>query len=261
MSESRAQKALLQDAEFCRLLTSHMVDVFVGPKRRAFHLHRDLLCDRSPYFKSAFLGAFVEAKTKELFLPEDHASAFENFVNWLYGATLKKPVTETELSSCLRLLVLSEKLMLEYLRNLCTDFIRQYYHDTHALVRAEDLSFVYESVQSEPLRSFLVALLAFQTMKANQISRDVAVAFLPGYRELMACGGAFAVDFLWFFIGIAVGVDNTMAKRLLERDSSCWFHFHDSTRNCKGHTGNRVKSAEEYERSRRQPLPSSVDLS
>ena len=57
-----------------------MVDIFVGAERKQFHLHHDLLCDRSDYFKACFEGDFKEAEQKELFLPEDDIESFGLFV-------------------------------------------------------------------------------------------------------------------------------------------------------------------------------------
>ena len=54
---------------YYRLLTSEMFDVFLGLTRKKFHLHKDLLCDRSDYFKAAFQGDFQEATMIELYLP------------------------------------------------------------------------------------------------------------------------------------------------------------------------------------------------
>ena len=57
-----------------------MVDVFVGAERKKFHLHCDLLCERSLFFKVSFMGKFKEAEASELTLPEDSAGSFELLV-------------------------------------------------------------------------------------------------------------------------------------------------------------------------------------
>jgi len=53
-----------------------MVKVFVGPERKLFNLHEDLLCNRSEYFRSAFKGSFKEGSEKEIDLEEEDSEAF-----------------------------------------------------------------------------------------------------------------------------------------------------------------------------------------
>ena len=60
------------------------VALVVGKSKRAFHVHVDLLCDASPFFKAAFTGKFKENSEKTMQLPEDDECTFELFVDWLY---------------------------------------------------------------------------------------------------------------------------------------------------------------------------------
>jgi hypothetical protein len=94
---------------YCRLLTSELVNKFIGPKRKTYHIYRDLLCDRSPRLKAACLGSFIEAGSKDLKLKHGDESAFELFVKWLYGATLKQIADPKEVKSYFDLLAILEK--------------------------------------------------------------------------------------------------------------------------------------------------------
>lgn len=60
------------------------VTIIVGENKRSFHIHVDLLCDASSFFKAAFTGAFKESSEKTMYLPEDDEGTFELFVDWLY---------------------------------------------------------------------------------------------------------------------------------------------------------------------------------
>lgn len=204
-----------------------MVDVFVGPERKAFHLHRDLLCDRSAYFKAAFMGNFAEASSKEIQLPEDDDTAFELLVKWLYGGTLQQPKTDEELSAYFALLALSEKFTLEHLQNLCIDLVRGYCRDSRATVRAQDISFLYENTEGGFKRIFIAKLAALQTAQLK------TYAFLPGFRDLLGDGGQFAADFSWYLMRNESTKDKTaMVDEGSGRHVSCWFHTHDSTPRC-----------------------------
>ena len=70
------------------LLTEEMVNVFV--ENNKFTLHKDLLCNRSDYFRACFDGKFHEAEKKEVRLLGDNVEAFKLFVDWLYGAPVKE---------------------------------------------------------------------------------------------------------------------------------------------------------------------------
>ena len=57
----------------------------VGPKRRRFAAHEDLLCYIVPYFKKTFEGRFREAKEGTVCFAEADPAARELFIDWLYG--------------------------------------------------------------------------------------------------------------------------------------------------------------------------------
>lgn len=67
-----------------RFSNTSTVTLLVGENKAAFHVHLDVLCDASPFFKAAFLGSFRESSEKTMQLPEDDEDTFELFVGWLY---------------------------------------------------------------------------------------------------------------------------------------------------------------------------------
>lgn len=221
-----------------------MVDIYVGPSRRGFHLHRDIICDRSSYFKAAFLRDFAEADTKELYLEEDNEIAFEIFANWLYGTTPNVPENEEQLPAYLALFVMAQKYVLEYLANLVIDLIRAYYRKTKALVRAQDLAYIYEHAGSQHLSSLMTEAAALQT---NHQRIDV---YLPGYRELMMRGGTFAADFGYWLLRYADerGRETKSSLHwLFAVRTSCCFHTHHDSPKCRGGNGEINENAEECE--------------
>lgn len=214
-----------------RLLTSELVATFIGPTRKAFHIHQDLLCDRSTYFKAAFRGKFEEAATKELYLVDDDDAAFELFVNWLYGANLKAPANEKQLPCYLALVALSEKFMVEHLGNIATDLVRTFYQDSETQVRAQDLAFAYTHIDGEKIKIFMTALMVLQVQMQDQVTRE----FFPGIQDLLASEGAFAKDVAWFLMQQPGSCTTTIKiGRLLYHEISCFFHRHEYTPKCKG---------------------------
>lgn len=54
-----------------------VVTIEVGPEKKAFIIHKDLLCFYSDYFRAAFNGSFKEAIDGKLSLPNEKAELFD----------------------------------------------------------------------------------------------------------------------------------------------------------------------------------------
>ena len=65
-----------------------MVDIYVGPSKQHFHLHKNLLCSKVDYFRKMFESSFKEGVEQAATLPEDDPNAFALFVQWLYQESL-----------------------------------------------------------------------------------------------------------------------------------------------------------------------------
>ena len=63
-----------------------MVTLLVGEEETPFNIHMDLLCEASPFFKSAFMGAgnFKETVSKSMKLPEDDPATMDRMIQWIY---------------------------------------------------------------------------------------------------------------------------------------------------------------------------------
>lgn len=131
-----------------------MVDVYIGPERKKFHLHEDLLCDRSAFFEKAFKGSFKEGTAKTMHLPDKHVALFELFVRWLYGATLCTPTTEN-VSHYVELYILGETFCIESLKNHSMDLIRLGYRIRNWRWGPDIISMIYDNTSANsPLRDF-----------------------------------------------------------------------------------------------------------
>ncbi|KAJ4378440.1 hypothetical protein N0V86_006143 [Didymella sp. IMI 355093] len=75
-----------------RASDSQFVTVLVGPEKKPFVVHRDLLIYHSDFFRAALTSNFEEAKNKNVTLPDDEPTIFEFFVHWLYHKEL--PTTD-----------------------------------------------------------------------------------------------------------------------------------------------------------------------
>ena len=207
-----------------------MVNIFVGAERKKFHLHSDLLCNRSDYFRTCFVGDFKEAQQKELSLPEDDAESFELFVTWLYGTHLKKISSNDELPAYFNLAILANKLCLEYLQNQAKDHILRFHRTNPRSVGYQYLRYVYQNTSSTDEARAVPVTLAAWIVVASQ------TAELTGeYRDLIREGGDLAVDFMDQLL-------SCFAKSKVHRKSigtldprkrsNCSLHTHISTPTC-----------------------------
>lgn len=65
--------------------------VYVGPKRRKFLIHKDLLCAKSEYFRASLSENWIEGKKNEVYWNDegDTIEVVEEMVNWLYGKSIE----------------------------------------------------------------------------------------------------------------------------------------------------------------------------
>ena len=207
-----------------------MVDIFVGAQKTKFHLHRDLLCSRSDYFRACFEGDFKEAQQDELYLPEDNIESFELFVTWLYGTHLKKICSNDELPAYVGLTVLADKICLEYLHNQATDHVLRFYRSHPESIDHQYLRDIYlDTSSSKKSGAVPVAFAAWRIFASGKTE-------LTGdYRGLIREGGDLALDFmdkLLLYYPVSQ-LDSEDAEELDPRRlSNCSLHKHHSTPAC-----------------------------
>jgi hypothetical protein len=81
-------------------LGTQIVTIHVGSKRKAFAVHKKLICDRSEFFDKAFNSGFKESEGF-MYLLGDDPTAFNLLINFIYqdrlpNFTSSKPVTDVK---------------------------------------------------------------------------------------------------------------------------------------------------------------------
>lgn len=173
-----------------RLLTEDMVNIFIRPKRKRFHLHTDLLCDRSEFFRKVLSKGFKEQDDKAVYLSEEDVGAFKLFVRWTCGAQLPLPTTAESLTRRLVLYVMAEEFCIEALKNDLMNKIRSHYCYHYLVVPSQQIDYIYQNTLTNcPMR----LVLAHTAVRAF---------LMPGKEELpvgslglISKGGDFAADF------------------------------------------------------------------
>ena len=89
-----------------RLLTSSMVDIYVGPESTHWPLHERLLCYHSPFFASIFYDEKANShpdENKSYGLPDEDDLSFELLVGWLYSRSIRPLKEEKDIGPLLEI--------------------------------------------------------------------------------------------------------------------------------------------------------------
>jgi hypothetical protein len=105
--------------------TSPTFRVCVGPTRKEYYLHKNVLTARCPYFKKMLASLFVckevDQNTVVLDSAVDHEDAFNMFVEFLYMASYIPPEELDLAARCIlhaRVYVLAERLCMNDLKEM-----------------------------------------------------------------------------------------------------------------------------------------------
>jgi hypothetical protein len=58
--------------------------VLVGPEKKSFSIHKNIICNRSPFFQAACAERWQASTPKALELPEDDADTFDVYLHTAY---------------------------------------------------------------------------------------------------------------------------------------------------------------------------------
>lgn len=182
-----------------RQFGNELVDLFVGPQKYLFRVHKERLCS-IPYFKKMFKGEFKEARENSATFPEDCADAFDLLMVWIYTKDLPdmheasedKTLNERLLHARCQLYALAEKIGLPELADYTINklVLDSETNDSYFQPSAETVHLVYRITRYDsPLRR-LMSLLLYSYMKyehesVSDIARHFTTIFVGGFTEDM----------------------------------------------------------------------------
>lgn len=191
-----------------RLLAGPVVNVFVGPKRKGFHIHKALLRASCAYFKERIdeLGDKDDETNADYYLPDDDAEVFALLHTWLYRQQLK-PVTKllkeigqkfepdhvgsTDLY--FQLYFMTETRGLRHLQNLAMDRIREYYAAEKLIAGYQRCEEIYLKTKTKsPMRAFMVQQFLSVHFSKAQSRETIGKALITRLR--MKNGEVFMLD-------------------------------------------------------------------
>lgn len=165
----------------------------VGESKELFHVHKDIFCAISPFFKAALSHDFQEAADQTISLPEDDGETFDRLTQWIYTRDFSLPSVDTKEEvikrylGLARLFVLADKLQIMSLRNHTISIIYQILRDPEWLPSAEVVLYICSNTRRNcGLRRLLVACYVWKC-DPDWFDKDECASYL---QEV----GEFAVD-------------------------------------------------------------------
>ncbi|KAK7542144.1 uncharacterized protein J3D65DRAFT_664565 [Phyllosticta citribraziliensis] len=245
-----------------------IVELLAGQTGKPFRVHRDLLINKSPYFRTLLSAPSSSSTSPKASFPDLDEFAFALFVRWLYGATLRGPSDYASMQHYLCLYVLARRFRIERLQNDVVDLVRAYYRAGNMTAPAHRLEYLYDATATIPATgtpgtvsggadappSYTTA--AVETLQAsvnvknnsNQMRRFLVATAAYRYlcereprlsdamRGVISRGGDLAVDFAE---AMAALHQNQVSDA--RKGSDCAFHEHKETPVC------RARIAEAFE--------------
>lgn len=175
-----------------RLLSGPTVNIYVGPDRKHWSLHRNVLCHHSSYFETEFRGHEVPKRESipqhnKLELPDDDPRGFELLVKWLYQGHLDGDDAEMTdekrydyAVACHKLYQLCDKFDILLLKNLAMDAYRTNLNLAQLVPDAEEINEIYRSsAPNSAFRKLMTKIAARQIMdpEADKTAETYRVCF------------------------------------------------------------------------------------
>ena len=143
------------------LISGPTVALYVGPKRKKYNPHKELLCHLVPFFARSW--AKVE-HVEEMFLTDENPGEFDLFMLWLYRGADAVPEPEKEIDNHTRLYILADKWGLPSLQNTIIDKLAEWFQNYSQNNLTAIQTFLAGSYQSIKGHKLLRQYLARQTI-------------------------------------------------------------------------------------------------
>ncbi|KAL2439775.1 hypothetical protein ABEF95_008702 [Exophiala dermatitidis] len=182
MDTQSSQTKQPKEKKLHELLTSSLVDIYVGPDSTRWTLHEKLLCHHSPLFDSIFNGQDKNEEkksrgNKSYSLEDEDDESFELLVGWLYSQSVQEPKSEKDIGPLLELYTLSERLQIRKLGLDIVDLVREWYHKTSTYPGLRRVQYIYaETDEDNEMREMMVSSVARQLTTSDKIPSHWASA-------------------------------------------------------------------------------------
>lgn len=147
----------------------NLITVKVGPAKKHYTLHTELLKYHSGFFRGALSGGFRETKDGIVFLKDIDTEAFDMFIDWLYQGFIPKGIQHHDakaksesIALRIRAYVLADRLMVPGMKVAVMDRIYDF-HDHDEKIswypRAQYVKYAWKNLtDDDPLLQLFVDL-------------------------------------------------------------------------------------------------------
>lgn len=144
------------------LLSTSLVDIYIGPESTHWVLHEKLLCHHSPFFARTFYNNKTQSASSKTFgIPDSDDLPFELLVGWLYSKALRYPEEEKDVGPLLDLYFLAEKFEMAKLGEDVVETVRAFYHNNQTYPGLRRVQYVYANTgEDNPMREMMVSSVA-----------------------------------------------------------------------------------------------------
>lgn len=213
-----------------------LVIVYVGPKRKRFRIHRDLLASASEFFRQKVKpyhdlrrGPFL------IYLADYDPIVFELFVNWLYRKTLPALDEHSEVRAkeqvghYITLYLMAESWSIAPLKNLIIDTIKARQTCNNGWFPTDLIKRIYAATpKGSPFRRYIVDYFLFKTSTSVWGEAELAKAL----KKQVDAGN---VEFLLeCYEGLfLMAYKSKMRNRDPGRRGRCFYHEHGVGVSCR----------------------------
>jgi hypothetical protein len=136
------------------------VTLIVGKEKKAYILHKNLLCLYSDYFRAAFNGQFKETTERKLELPDVETSLFDEFQVWLYTRELQGP-PGLQFRFLTDMWILGDQHQIPLLQNQAMDKIFAKRAENNCFAISVVPEVFAKTAAGSPLRKAVIEIIAF----------------------------------------------------------------------------------------------------
>jgi hypothetical protein len=149
--------------------------VKVGPKKKPFLIHKDLLVFYSDYFRGAFNGSFSEATKGSIYLADERVDVFTIVNQFVYTRQLSEKLdSDLEWEMLARIWLFGDKYLMPSLQNRVMDMLIEKNANT-GTIPSFLLTITYNNAPpGSPLRKFLTYLVAYKCDPVRDITLELS---------------------------------------------------------------------------------------
>ena len=201
-----------------RLIGTELVDLYVGPQKQHFRVHKKILGHRVPHFK---------AVKSQVFIPKHIPPVFDMLIRWIYNNSLPILTRGAQLNDNMfwnagHLYILAEKIGLPQLQDITMDTLLSFFKANRVLPCPNFMVYIYSQTEkTSPIRKLMVRSLHWVVFSSGNPSEWPVAKLSKAQNE---CGDLSA-DFTQLLRG-RVKPQNPWTL------PNCEFHSHGKDKPC-----------------------------